>query len=425
VIVYSMIEGESPPEAVALSSEDATVSELLDKVSSLRSAKHRQVELLVEGPKSVERLSELGIGPLGLVRVRALGDAKPDVVEVEADAAESEGEPSGEESSAGRRSQRRRLSEYEELSQLLQWHAPFHVNGAAKASYSVWDDASTALRCTDWDAYRAPDSLYYFTYTKLQAKAQNVTNTALDFATEEGMIAGVDPAQVARLRELLPALQYPEWGLCVLHQHTTRFALSSWIAGATVFMMFDELRHAQLYGQLTLAYEDVHGGFDQGERLWKEAQRFQPLRQLIEEVMALLDWGQGIVVADIIVEPIVTAAIHAALKSQSLASGDWLTPFVCQSVENDKLRHRADAAEYLKLVCQDSEFGGANRALVSEWLEHWTPRAIEAAGAVAGGSDVATSSVAAALGWISEQCSAAGVESSPALQQLASRIEKP
>jgi hypothetical protein len=196
----------------------------------------------------------------------------------------------------------------------------------------------------------------------------------------------------------------------VLHQHNTRFALSSWIAGATEFMMFDELRHAQLYGRLTLAYEEAHEGFDNGQALWMNEPRFQPTRRLIEELISVLDWGQAMVVAGILVEPVLTSVVHSVLRAGSIQAGDTLTTFVCQSIARDKRRHRESASAFLSLVCSDVEFGEANREKVSGWVADWLPRARAAAVALADGHPAADEAIAGATSWISDQLAAAGVD---------------
>lgn len=411
MLVYTMVDGESSPEGFLLPDENATVRDLLTMAGTARSAKNRQLAMLVDGAEPAARLVDLGITNGELVRLRATGKPQPDrIVGTEADEPVA---PVGEDTNAdkvrSRRGSRRRLSEYEELSQLLQWHPPYHMNGVARPSYEVWTDKSTMLRSSDWDSYRAPDKLYYRSYTALQSKADRAVHVAFDFANEDGMLAGVDSEHVERMRELIGALQYPEWGLCMLHQHATRFALSSWIAGATEFMMFDELRHAQLYGRLALAYGEAHGGFGAGHEQWMSSSRFQPVRQLTEEMLALLDWGQGIVVADVLFEPVLTAAVRAALTAGSARSGDSLTPFVCRSIETDKARHRADARAFLQLVCQDETHGEANRALVREWSSQWVPRIIAAGHALAGDSPSADEAIDSVLSQLQDQLAAAGV----------------
>ena len=355
MLVYSRVLGESAPEAFVLSETDPTVADLLKAISGARSAQGRIVQLDLDGANDTATLTELGIGDGDLVAVNVVGQPTVDTTPPQKPTLDLE----KVRTQAGKG---RRLNEYEEVTQLLQWHSPFHINGD-RPSHQVWSDDSTALRCADWESYRTPDKLYYRTYTTRQARAGRTITTAFEFAEADKQLAAVSPERVELLRNVVGPLQYPDWGLCVTHQQTTRFALSSWIAGATSFMMFDELRHAQMYGRLALAYGEQHHGFDDPRPAWMESSRFQPTRRVIEEIMATLDWAKAIVLADLVVEPLHTASSHALLTEGSLAAGDGLTPFVCRSIEDDKLRHRESAVAFLRLLCDDEKHGDHNRGL--------------------------------------------------------------
>ena len=396
MLIYSRIIDEVAPEAFTVPQDDPTVADLLAVVGASRKAAGRTVELTGDGITPDTTLSSLGIGHCDMVTVRASGAPIPDMSLSQTDVLDYKDllVPS----------ETKRLSEYEELTRWTQWEAPFYFNGPGP-NLQVWSDDSTVLQAGDWNAYRTPDKLYFRTYATKQSRAGRAVETAFDFARKDVQLADIDPARVAHLQAVLGPLQYADWGLCVVHQQTTRFALSSWIAGATCFMMFDDLRHAQLYGRLAIAYGEHHDGFDNPRPAWMEQERFQPTRRIVEELLATLDWGKAIVLADLIFEPLNTAAAHALLTAGSLAAGDGLTPFVCRSIEEDKQRHRASAAEFLKLVCTDEQFAAINRELVNSWVEDLLPRAYAAASTLAGPS----ADLSASLAWINEQFTAVGI----------------
>ena len=398
MLVYSRVLGEAAPEAFVLTNDDPTVADLMTLIRGARSARGRVLELDVDGDEETP-LADVGIDDGDLVEVRAVGEPRFDTAPspkplLDLDDASP---PSG-----------RRLNEYEEVTQLLQWHGPYHIDGG-RPSQKVWTDDSTELRCSDWESYRTPDKLYYRTYTTRQARAGRSVATAFEFAQGDGQLAKVDPARVELLRRVVGVLQYPDWGLCVAHQNATRFALSSWIAGATSFMMFDELRHAQLYGRLALAYGEHFDGFDDPRPDWMEEPRFQPSRRLIEETLTNLDWGKTIVVADLVVEPLLTSAAHALLTTGSLTAGDGLTPFVCRSIEDDKLRHRESAAAFLRMVCSDGVHGAANRDLIQRWVDAVLPQAYAAAVQFLGDFDV-QSALAEPMAWLTAQFAENGID---------------
>ena len=336
MLVYSRVLGEAAPEAFVLGSEDPTVADLMKLINGARSAQGRVLELDVDGAEDTP-LAAVGITDGDLVEVRAVGQPRFDTTPSPKPAldldAVSPPAPNG-----------RRLNEYEEVTQLLQWHGPYHIDGG-RPSQKVWTDDSTELRCSDWESYRTPDKLYYRTYTTRQARAGRSVATAFEFAQRDGQLAKVDPARVELFRKVVGVLQYPDWGLCVAHQNATRFALSSWIAGATSFMMFDELRHAQLYGRLALAYGEHFDGFDDPRPDWMEEPRFQASRRLIEETLTNLDWGKTIVLADLIVEPLLTSAAHALLTTGSRGRSDPVRVPVDRGRQTAPPRERSGVSE--------------------------------------------------------------------------------
>lgn len=377
MLVYTQIAGESAPEAYLLSGPDATIGDLVAKVARSRAAAGRRLLAPLAGDDDASQLRHLGITEGDLIVLVADGAPVYELARPSGTQAILAASPTVRLSGV-------RLNEYEELTQLLQWHAPYHID-ADRPSHQVWSEESTELRCSNWDAYRSPDKLYYRTYVNGQAKAERAVRTAFEIAEEGAQLQSVAPDRVERLRGILPALRYPDWGLCMLHQHATRFALSSWVAGATDFMMFDELRHAQLYGRLALAYEEAHGGFDDAGDLWMSGVGLQPARRLIEELVTVLDWGTATLVAGLIVEPHLTATVHAILESGSLQAGDGLTPFVCASIRHDKLRHRDGAVALTELLCHDGRFGAGNRRVVQTLCADWLPRSRAAAQGLAAG----------------------------------------
>lgn len=403
MLVYVRILNDSSPEAFTLSGPDATVGELLGRIRSARISRGRDLAILLDGAQESSRLAELGVSAGDLITVRASGEPRELAVQQTELAPDLDVQTLRVEPTRGSK----RLSEYEDVTQLLQWNPPFHINGD-RPSHQVWSDDSTELKCADWAAYRSPDKLYYRTYAGRQAKAERAVSTAFQFAEDSAQLTQVDSEHVSLMRNLVSALQYPDWGLCMVHQHTTRFALSSWIAGATEFMMFDELRHAQLYGRLTLAYGEHYEGFDDPRQQWMDDDRFQPTRRLTEELLAVLDWGKAIILAGIVIEPVLTSVVHSLLTARSIHSGDSLTPFVCQSIAEDKVRHRASASALLQMLAADPLYGADNRALISSWISDWLPRVTAAATTLAAGDPAALAVLEAASAQVNEQFILAG-----------------
>jgi phenol hydroxylase P1 protein len=372
VLVYTRIIGETAPESHVLKGANATVGDLLEKVSKARTSRGREITLLLEGAEPDALLADLGVADGSLLEVRASGSPVPSV------------KPADESTDVDFSSlvvapvSAKKTTEYEAVTELLQWHAPFHIDGG-RPSQTVWTAESTVLQSVDWEAYRSPDKLYYRTYMTRQSRNDRSVSTAFRYAEETGQLASVDAEHVETMRQFVGALQYPDWGLCMLHQHITRFCMSSWISGASSFMMFDQLRHAQLYGRLAIAYGEIYEGFDDPQRAWMDEPRMQPTRQIIEELLVELDWGKSFVIAGLLVEPLLTAASHSLIAGRRGRDGDTLAPFVCQSILEDKVRHRESVDAFVQLVAEDPENGDLNRGLITMWADEWLPRALDAA----------------------------------------------
>jgi hypothetical protein len=389
VLVYTRIVGETAPESHVLKGPDATVSDLLEKVTKARTSKGREITLLLDGAEPDVLLADLGVIDGSLLEVRASGVPVPSVKPLEESTDLDFGSLAVAPVSA------KKTTEYEAVTELLQWHAPFHIDGG-RPSQTVWTAESTVLQSVDWEAYRSPDKLYYRTYMTRQSRNDRSVSTAFRYAEETGQLASVDAEHVETMRRFVGALQYPDWGLCMLHQHITRFCLSSWISGASSFMMFDQLRHAQLYGRLAIAYGEIYEGFDDPQQAWMDDPRMQPTRQIIEELLVELDWGKSFTIAGLLVEPLLTSASHSLIAGRRGRDGDTLSPFVCQSILEDKMRHRESVQAFVQLVAEDAENGDLNRGLITMWADEWLPRALDAARTLVGNETDSLGAVQAA-----------------------------
>jgi hypothetical protein len=380
MLVYFYVRGEGPPEAEAFRDGGISLAEVEERIGSMVGLRNRSFEVVVSGTvinDKTRTLQQLGISEGDLVELVPGAEVKTrtntDVPRATAtppdDGAPTRKADDGQKSA----SRGRRLDEYEEVTRLLQWTAPYHVDGSARPSYQVWSSENTALKSVDWNAYRTPDRLQYRTYVGRHASSDTSLDAAFDFALRTQALTKIDAARIDWLREVVPVLQYPEWGLCVIHQHVTRFALSSWIAGATEFQMFDEFGHAQVFGRLSIVLGEAHGGFDNGRELWMTKPSAQGLRRNVELILATLDWGEEMIAADVLLDPILNEAVGRMLTEHALEQRDPLTPFIWDNIAQDESRHTESALEFLRLLCEDSKYSEENRATIQALLNKWAP----------------------------------------------------
>jgi methane monooxygenase component A beta chain/propane monooxygenase small subunit len=168
--------------------------------------------------------------------------------------------------------QGRRATEYEELTLYVQ-QDPGQFAWAGWTLLSpegrpAWTTDSTALRCSDWWAFRDPSKTWQRPYVNLQAEQGKGLERMIEAAKTRGVFADFDPLWcVPILSHHFAACAFWEYGLFRAFAYAQREALADVIGNACVFNAADKIRYAQeisLYGMelaqalpICLAYQDV------------------------------------------------------------------------------------------------------------------------------------------------------------------------
>jgi len=107
----------------------------------------------------------------------------------------------------------------------------------------------------------------------------------------------------------------------------------------------------------------------------------QPTRRFVEYLLASRDWAEIIIAVNLVFEPLVGRLLgNYLMAQQACASGDPVTPLIAETVEADRQGAVGCTAELARFVIANQP---ANRAVIQEWLEYWTPQAVVAAEALA------------------------------------------
>ena len=162
MIVYARIIDESPPFAVPLANDSATVSDLLELVRGVPAGGGRNLQLLLDGAEGGARLADLGVVEGDLVNLIASGKVDPNAVlphvvpVLDFEALFEAPDPSA-----------RRLSEYEEVTQLTQWRGPYHIDGGRRLSHQELQGRVIDDRLTVWRQQEVVDVLRNCCNTKI------------------------------------------------------------------------------------------------------------------------------------------------------------------------------------------------------------------------------------------------------------------
>jgi len=287
--------------------------------------------------------------------------------------------------------QGRRTTEYEELTLYVQ-QDPRQFAWAGWTMLSPegrppWVEESTVLRCSDWWAFRDPTKTWQRPYVTLQAEQGKSLERLLTAAKARGVLTDFDERWCNPLLSRHYAVcAFFEYGLFRAFSYAQREALADVIGNACIFNAADKMRYAQeisLYG-LELA-QALPGFSDAGaKQTWLTDPLWQGVRENVEKLMVLRDWGEIIIAANLIFEPLVGELVRSEFFLRAAPRhGDSVTPALIESAELDWERNRKWTHAFLQLVLNDPAHTAANRQLVQGWINTWTSLTLTAAQALA------------------------------------------
>jgi toluene monooxygenase system protein E len=288
--------------------------------------------------------------------------------------------------------QRRRPDVYEEVTAYVQWGETFRgkfpnlPNEGANYHYpehyklGYWDPTKTRWKSHKWESYRDPNRLTYRSYHEIQSEREAALETVITAARAERAVRYLDPEWVETLRMFFAPMRFAEWGISMAHQYVSRFSISSLITNPSVLQVFDELRHTQRIAEWTNDLEAEHGGFGGYRTQWLQDPMFQPMREYLERVCVLRDWGEVVVSTNLVFEPLLQRVMYRTLSDLGNAHSDSVLPHFAYSLYGDEQRHWSWAAALAAMLNEESD---ENVATTVEWVESWTPLALRSVEALA------------------------------------------
>jgi methane monooxygenase component A beta chain/propane monooxygenase small subunit len=247
---------------------------------------------------------------------------------------------------------------------------------------------STTLRCERWGDYRDPGQTWQRPYVARHNHEEQALAMLIPEAMRDGLAETISPAwrnQV--LGKYYAAWPFVEYGRFLCMCYVVREALSDTLNFAFAFQAADHLRHNQDIVHLLLELKEAVPGFtDEDARgAWMKDPILVPLRETIERIYGLTDWGEIVVALNLVVEPLAGTLMKSELMAHHAPHhGDAVTPMILAGVHHDSQRQLEATRAFVRQVCGDQAHGEANRATVRRWLREWTPHGERAAQALGG-----------------------------------------
>lgn len=285
--------------------------------------------------------------------------------------------------------QKRRATVYEDVTIDTQPSVHRHLDRGWWVSFEdgrgTWNDDSTALRSSDWYAFRDPAEIWERPYYQRGAKTEAQLESAVGRAVEEGLFEDLDPQWLEFLRENMQVQAFVEHGLWLATASVGRDCLSDSITRAVVFGSAGKQRVAQSIVLYAMDLEPHLGEFPvaPAKERWLEDPSWQPARAFVERLHASCDWGEVIVAANLCFEPLFGAAVRRELGIRAAtAHDDAVTPVIFGAAQEECAWITQWSAAFTRFVLDDPAHGDHNRSVLTGWLADWLPEAEAASDAL-------------------------------------------
>ena len=281
---------------------------------------------------------------------------------------------------------RRKPSEYEIVSANLHYNdkrpdSPYELS--PDMFMNTWykkNTFGTALKHADWNAFRDPDEVVYRTYNLMQDGQETYVFGLFDQFNEREHDKALDARWAGSLARLYTPARYLFHTVQMASAYVGQVSPASTITNCHYFQMADSLRWlshtAYRTRELSQVFADKGFGVDE-RRYWEEDPAWQGFRELMEKALTVWDWGEAIVVLNLVVMPAVEEAVLRRLGEAARHNGDTLLGLLTDAQLIDAARHRRWTAAFVAMALQTP----GNLALIQSWIAKWEPladRAIDA-----------------------------------------------
>lgn len=296
---------------------------------------------------------------------------------------------------------RRKPSEYEIVSANLHYNdkrpdSPYELSPTM--FMNEWykkNTFGTALKHADWNAFRDPEEVVYRTYNMMQDGQETYVFGLFDQFNQREHDHALDPRWAGTLARFYTPSRYLFHTIQMASAYVGQVSPASTITNCHYFQMADSFRWLSHTAYRTKELSQVFAdkGFGADERqYWENDPVWQGFRELMEKTLTVWDWGEAIVVLNLVAKPAIDEAVLRKLGESARHNGDTLLGLLTDAQLLDAARHRRWATAFVKMALETP----GNLELIQGWIAKWealADKAIEAYCAplpdVAGGAEAA------------------------------------
>jgi toluene monooxygenase system protein E len=233
----------------------------------------------------------------------------------------------------------------------------------------------TSLRVRDWEGFADPRRLTYTRYTALMSEREAFLDRLLAPLESNDYDARLSAPALA-VWEQWVTFRYPLHGVQMATAYVGQMAPAGRIVICCALQAADELRRIQriAYRLALLRRRDASCG-ELSKRRWQEDPAWQPLRQLIEELLVTYDWGEAFTALCLCVKPALDELVNGVLGDAAAEAGDYVARQLFDSFSDD-----ADGQAHwcLALVQHALSDTSDNREVLRRLAARWRERVARA-----------------------------------------------
>ena len=251
-----------------------------------------------------------------------------------------------------------------------------------------FSEDATALRCSNWGSWRDPAQIWQRPYVVATNQEEQALDRLVPSSLGDGLATNINPVWVREvLGKYYAAWPYVDYGIFLALCYAVREAIGDTMQFALAFEAADKMRHVQDVVHLTFNLAEALPGYtDQAAReAWMEDPVLVPTRENVERIFSSNDWGEIVVAANLVFEPLVADLAKTEFFARNAArNGDPASGMILAGVRRDSHRHLESSTDLVRMFLGDPEYGDRNRAVVTDWMDRWTVVSDSAAQALAG-----------------------------------------
>jgi toluene monooxygenase system protein E len=238
----------------------------------------------------------------------------------------------------------------------------------------------------NWEKFRDAHALTYRRYVSTRNEREIYVDNLIDEFEDRDHFRSLGSDWLDFLEHAYFPLRFAGHALQMSGTYVAQMAPSAFITNPFGFQAADEMRRIQrtAYVAASVAADANRPGLADSAKTrqaWEDDPSWQPLREALEKHLIAYDWGEAMVVRNLVMKPLFDGLFNVQFGRLARANGDQLLALLHDDFSMyDSAYSRQISVDLVKYALERKpELAG----VVEEWVAKWTPLAELGIGALA------------------------------------------